>query len=278
MTRPRATRVKAFAKINLWLRIKGVRRDGYHELRTAFQAISLFDTLTFRARPGPFELTCDDPACPVDDTNLVARAAALAWKATHRDGEPGVAVHLVKAIPMQAGLGGGSSDAAAALRVFAQWWQLRSDVVRAIAERIGADVPFFLVGGRALGFGRGDRVMYFGDLPRAHVVLVVPPFGVSTEEAYGWWDRDRGRLTPRSSNDLEASVSRRRPEIARIVDELLRLGANEAAMSGSGSAVFGLFKTAAAAQRAAKRVRKAKRRVEIVRTLTRAECQALAPK
>jgi len=104
-------RVRAFAKINRSLRVVATRADGYHELRTIFQSIALHDTLTFRQVRGPFELACDDPACPTDETNLIARAAAQMWSASGRKGAPhGVAIHLVKRIPMQAGLGGGSSD------------------------------------------------------------------------------------------------------------------------------------------------------------------------
>src|SRR6476620_3519877 len=110
-----AMRVRAFAKVNLSLRVLGTRPDGYHELRTIFQSIALHDTLTIRASRGPFRLTCDDPACQVDDTNLIARAAARMWRAAGRRGAPrDVAVDLRKRIPMQAGLGGGSSDCAAA--------------------------------------------------------------------------------------------------------------------------------------------------------------------
>jgi 4-diphosphocytidyl-2-C-methyl-D-erythritol kinase len=274
----RAIRVKAFAKINLSLHVQGVRPDGYHELRTVFQSIALFDRLTIRPRPGPFELTCDDPACPTDDTNLIARAAVVAWRARRREGSPrNVAVHLQKRIPMQAGLGGGSSDAAAALRVFAQLWHVNKVQLRHFAGQIGADVPYFLVGGRVLGAGRGDRLARLPDLPRSHVVLVVPAFGVSTQRAFAWWDRDghHGHRAP--YNDLEAPVAKRHPEIARIVDELHRLGAARAAMSGSGSAVFGLFGSAGAAKTAAARIRGRRRRVEIVRTLTRTECQHLPP-
>src|ERR1700750_2002549 len=103
-------RVRAFAKINRSLRVLGLRDGGYHELRTIFQSIALHDTLTIRSIPGSFQLTCSDPGCPVDRTNLVARAAAAMWKASGRRGSPsGVAIDLRKRIPMQAGLGGGSS-------------------------------------------------------------------------------------------------------------------------------------------------------------------------
>ena len=285
---------RAFAKINLSLRIVRVRPDMYHELRTIFQSIALFDTLTVRRARGAFTLTCDDPACPTGETNLVARAAAAVWKAAGRRGAPrDVSVHLAKGIPMQAGLGGGSSDAAAALRIFGRMWRAPSARVARIARRLGADVPYFLEGGTALGVGRGDRLLPLANLPRAHVVVVVPPFGVSTKQAYAWWDRDRRvtrsdrRSTGTSSplfNDLEASVVKRHPVISRIVAQLHRLGATQAAMSGSGSAVFGLFETESAARRAAAAIRRRARRpwrplrIETTRTLTRRECRALAAK
>src|SRR5258707_7639603 len=110
-------RVRAFAKINRSLRVLGVRPDGFHELRTVFQSIALHDTLTIRAIHGPFQLTCDDPDCPADERNLIWRAAEQVWKAAKRRGAPrDVSIHLAKRIPLQAGLGGGSSDAPAAVR------------------------------------------------------------------------------------------------------------------------------------------------------------------
>ena len=281
-------RVKTFAKINLALRIVGVRRDGYHELRTIFQAIALFDTLTVRQRSGPFEITCDDPAVPTDATNLVARAAAVAWASRARKGPPrDIAVHIGKGIPMQAGLGGGSSDAAAMLRVLADLWHLRKDHLRITARAIGADVPFFLYGGRAMGLERGDRIVRLPDLPRSHVVVVMPPFGVSTKDAYAWWDRDRARKARgpqvparqlQAVNDLQDPVTRRHPEIGRIIEELFELGAKQAAMSGSGAAAFGLFGRASMARTAAEGLRRRGRRIETTRTLSGEECLALAPK
>jgi len=281
-------RVRTFAKINLALRIAGVRRDGYHELQTIFQAIALFDTLTVRQRPGPFEITCDDPAVPTDATNLVARAAAVAWASRKRKGPPrDIAVHIGKGIPMQAGLGGGSSDAAAMLRVLADLWHLRRDRLRVAARAIGADVPFFLYGGRAMGLERGDRIVRLPDLPRSQVVIVMPPFGVSTKDAYAWWDRDsgkkaRGPLVParhlQAVNDLQDPVTRRHPEIGRIIEELFVLGAKQAAMSGSGAAAFGLFDRASTARAAARGLRRRGRRIETTRTLSGEECRALAPK
>jgi 4-diphosphocytidyl-2-C-methyl-D-erythritol kinase len=152
-------KVRAPAKINLSLRVTGIRPDGYHELQTIFQSIALHDVLTIRARRGPFEFRCDDPACPADRTNLVWRAAELGWAATGRRGAPrDVEIALAKRIPMAAGLGGGSSDAAATLRALAHVWEVAETRWLEMAASLGADVPYFLEGGTALGFDRGDKV------------------------------------------------------------------------------------------------------------------------
>jgi 4-diphosphocytidyl-2-C-methyl-D-erythritol kinase len=249
----RIDRVRAPAKINLTLRVLGVRADGYHALETTFQSIALHDTLTIRASRGPFRLECDDPACPSDRTNLVWRAAVRVWKASGRRGAPrGLVVHIVKRIPIQAGLGGGSSDAAAALGALGRRWRVSGARLRTIAASLGADVPYFFEGGTVLGVERGDLLFPQPDHPAAWVVLVLPGFGVSTKDAYGWFDRDRGSKTPALQNDLQAPVAKRHPEIARLVRVLRRLGAESAAMSGSGSAVFGLFKKRPRALRAAR--------------------------
>ena len=255
-------RVRAFAKINLSLRVLGRRPDRFHELRTIFQSIALHDTLTIRRSRGPFRLTCDDPNCPAGQANLIWRAAAAMWKAAGRRGAPrDVAVDLQKRIPMNAGLGGGSSDAAAAIRAFARLWRVDERRWRAIGGALGADVPYFFEGGTVLGLERGDLLFPLRDRPPASVVLVLPSFGVSTAEAFSWFDRDRrGAGTKRATaahqfaNDLEAAVAKRHPEITRIVRALERAGASHAAMTGSGSAVFGLFESARTAGRAARAV------------------------
>ena len=283
--RLRVVRAEAFAKINLTLRVLGLRDDGFHELQTRFQSLALHDSLTFTPREGPLRIACDDPACPVDGTNLVWRAAERMWRASGRRSEvAGIGVRIVKRIPMQAGLGGGSSDAAAAMRALAKLWHLHLSTVRMrrIASDLGADVPFFLEGGTALGVGRGNVLVAQPDGPSAWVVLVLPSFGVSTVAAYGWWDADsrarRGRLhAPFSAlelrNDLEAPVARRYPQIGRIVRALTRLGASHAAMSGSGSAVFGLFPTRARAEAAAAAIGGRSLRTLVTRTIDRASYQ-----
>ncbi len=273
-----AVRVSAYAKINLSLRVLGVRPDGYHALRTIFQSIALHDTLAVRVRRGPFVLRCDDPDCPADESNLVWRAAEYAWAAAGRRGTlRDVEIRLAKRIPLQAGLGGGSSDAAAALRLFGSLWRVKGEPLGEIAAALGADVPYFLEGGTVLGLDRGDLLFPLVDQPAAWVTLVLPPFGVSTAEAYRWWDQ-RGGPHPRSDpqNDLQGPVAGHHPEIARIVSALGKAGAFHAAMSGSGSAVFGLFGRRQAAERAVRALGKKGARTLLTRTINRAAYQRLA--
>ena len=280
----------AFAKINLDLRVLGTRPDGYHDLRTIFQTISLADQLTFTVTRGPMSIRCNDPAVPTDRRNLVWKAASLLWRlGVSRRGQPqGVAVSLRKRIPSEAGLGGGSTDAAVTLLALNRLWSLDADMptLARIGARVGADVPFFLVGGTALGLGRGDDIYPLTDLPGVHVVIIRPGFGVSTIEAYGWYDREPRRVARASPrvmppgwpawasglrNDLEAPVTRHHPTIAGIRQSLLDAGAVMAAMSGSGSAVFGLFERQEAARRTARDLAHIGWRVEWTRTLSRRE-------
>ena len=298
MTRVSAVvRVQAHAKINLTLRVLGIHADGYHELRTTFQSLALHDTLTFTAQPGPFRLISHDPDCPTDETNLVWKSAARLWRASGRRGDPnGVTVHITKRVPVQAGLGGGSSDAAAALRALRVLWRLdvADEQLEQIGRDLGADVAFFLAGGTVLGVERGDLLFPLVDAPRAWVVLARPDFGVSTTEAYGWWDAawlaaggqvSGGLGSSRSSrkdervNDLQGPVVERHPRILRLVRALARHGAQFAAMSGSGSAVFGLCADRATAERAAAAVTSRTVSTWVTRTTTRAEhVRASAPR
>jgi 4-diphosphocytidyl-2-C-methyl-D-erythritol kinase len=288
---PLRVRARAHAKVNLDLRVLGTRSDGYHELRTVFQSIALHDTLLCVARPGPLTLTCRTPGVPLDSTNLVWRAAAALWTAMGRQGDPGdFSITLRKEIPLGAGLGGGSADAAAALQVLARaWGGAPLALLRDVAGTIGADVPYFLSGGTALGLGRGEEIYPLVDLPTHWIVVAQPPYGVSTAEAYAWYDEDRaaGHREPREPqmlpvpwptraaqmiNDLEPPVVRRHPEIGALKSLLREEGAVAAAMSGSGSAVFGLFRTQAAAARAVKAVSGTGGvRARLTRTLSRAE-------
>ena len=263
-------RIRAHAKINLDLRVLGTRADGFHELRTVFQAIALHDTLTVVSRPGPFAIECTAAGVPLDGSNLIWKAAEALWRATRRSGElRDILVRLDKRIPPQAGLGGGSADGAAALIALARAWRLnvRPSQLTDVAASLGADVPFFLAGGTALGLGRGEEIYPLADLPRHWIVLLIPGFGVASADAYEWYDVDRdgdrgvirepqhvpGPWPSRAAqmiNDLEPPIARRHPEIDQMKAALRRAGALAAAMSGSGSAVFGLFQRRSDAQAA----------------------------
>ena len=270
-----AITIRAHAKINLDLRVLGRRPDGFHELRTVFQAISLHDTITCVPREGPFAIECATAGVPLDRSNLVWRAAEKLWTALRRTGPlRDVVVRLDKRIPLQAGLGGGSADAAATLMALARTWRVPLKPVQLtdVAATLGADVPFFLAGGTALGLGRGDEIYPLADLPRHWIVLLIPGFGVSSGDAYRWYDEERepGRApAPREAqyvpgpwpsraaqmiNDLETAIAHHHPEIDQMKAALRRAGALAAAMTGSGSTVFGLFQKRSDALRAVERL------------------------
>jgi len=254
----RRARVGALAKLNLDLRVLGKRPDGYHELRTIFQTISLADKLDIAFTPGSERTITLDEATAIPD-NLVVRAARMAMEAMGLGGS--VEMRLTKRIPMGAGLGGGSSDAAAvllALPVLAGR-EIEWSTLCALGRELGSDVPFFLCGGRAAGIGRGTEVFPLADLPASRGLLIAPDVHVSTAEAYRaltprlttelqqnkifsfqsqvW---DVSRAAP-AGNDFEEPVFERHPELAAWKQRLLEAGARPAMMTGSGSALFGLF-------------------------------------
>lgn len=283
--------LSAFAKINLDLRILGIRSDGYHDLRTILQTLALSDRVTVTARRGPLVITCDDPDVPTDRTNLVWKAASLLRRLGARKAGPprDLAIDLRKRIPSQAGLGGGSADAAATLLALNRLWKLDLDAttLARIGARLGADVPFFFAGGTALGLGRGDDIYPLDELPVVHVVVLRPGFGVSTVDAYGWYDAEirRPRREPHLRrapagwpswseslrNDLEPAVTKHHPAIGRLRQSLMDAGAVFAAMSGSGSAVFGLFERADAARRTAQDLARPGWAVVCTKTVNRRE-------
>ena len=290
----RPVTIRAHAKINLDLRVLGTRPDGFHELRTVFQALSLHDTIECIPRPGPFAIECDAAGIPLDRSNLAWRAADALWRSLRRDGPVrDVLVRIQKRIPLQGGLGGGSTDAAATLLGLTEAWRVpvRPNQLVDVAATLGADVAFFLSGGTALGLGRGDEIYPLADLPRHWIVLLVPGFGVSTPDAYGWYDAERDhvghvRATAREVqhvpgpwpsraaqmvNDLEAPIARHHPEIDQMKIALRRAGALAAAMSGSGSTVFGLFQQRREAEAAVSRLSGSGWRVLMTESLGRGE-------
>ena len=266
-------RVPAFAKVNLRLDVLARRTDGYHELRTIFQSISLHDSLQLelsRKRGVELEIV-GDPILATGSgrENLVWRAAEALRR--HVEFPRGVRITLKKRVPVGRGLGGGSSDAAAALAGLLRLMRQRIPRERLleIAAGLGADVPFFLFGGRALGTSRGDEIYPLPDGRRRTLVVVSPrDIAVSTRDAYGWLDRGLTKNSANSrlwsfcalcwspqedhlSNDFEKVVFRRHPRLAGIRRALLKAGAAEAALAGSGSAVFGIFRNPAQARRSA---------------------------
>jgi 4-diphosphocytidyl-2-C-methyl-D-erythritol kinase len=291
--------VRAHGKINLDLRVLGSRPDGFHELRTVFQAIALHDEIQCVPREGAFAIECNVPGVPLDQTNLIWRAGdALAQSLGRSRPLADLVVRLHKHIPLQAGLGGGSANAAAALVGLTAAWRATVTPVQLtdIAATVGADVPFFLSGGTALGLGRGDEIYPLADLPRHWIVLLIPGFGVSTPDAYAWYDRDRemghaagrepqyvpGPWPSRAAqmiNDLEGAIARHHPEIDQMKAALRRSGAIAAAMSGSGSTVYGLFQRRHDAAAAVAKLSGSGWRVVLTHSLGRAEyMQSSAPR
>ena len=301
-------RLRAHAKVNLVLRVGSLGADGYHPLATVFQTISLADRLT--ARP----LLADESAdglhpdvpirfsvegVPLPEHNTVTHAAALLADLMRTRGERSLrplSVHLKKRVPIGAGLGGGSSDAVAALLACARLWSPGTplpphDDLAGIARQVGADVPYFLAGGTALGTGRGDQIVPLEELPRQWLVIVAPcSVSVATPAAYAAFDEanggsggEPGRLSPRPQvpvaaavpevpgtaseveapgytgeldrawmgNDLHAAVIGLHPEVEKARQALRAAGAGIAQMSGSGAASFGTFEDRRGAQRAA---------------------------
>ena len=287
----KSVRVPAFAKVNLRLDVLGKRPDGYHELRTIFQTISLHDTLQLELMRQPgIDLRIagnSQLAGERGQDNLVYRAILELSNAIGIS--DGVRAVLTKRIPVGRGLGGGSSNAAVALLGLLRLTRRRIEApcLLEIAARLGADVPFFLLGGRALGIGRGNEIYPLPDSPRRDVLVVSPhEIAVPTKDAYRWLAQeltnqdDANKLvrfcvlcwSPQGggvSNDFEAPVFLRYPRLGAIKRELLRRGAAEASLAGSGSAVFGIFQHPAKARRAARAF--PKDQVFFCSTLSRAE-------
>ena len=267
---PASIRVRAFAKINLGLKIAAKRPDGYHEIRTVYQTVALHDRIALSVKRGKntIDLECSDPSIPSGRGNLVYRACEL-WRAA-REFRGAISLQLEKRIPSGSGLGGASADAAATLLGLERLTADRLPLAERfrLAAQLGSDVPFFLLGGRVLGIGRGEEVYPLTDLPRRHVLVVSPGFSVSTAVAY----EEAGRLLKEeltnparvfniyffgawphhhplqswgpAENDFERVVFARWPELARLKRQLVRAGAEIASLTGSGSAVFGVFDSA----------------------------------
>jgi 4-diphosphocytidyl-2-C-methyl-D-erythritol kinase len=264
-------KISAPAKINLFLQVLGRRDDGYHELRTLMCCVGLHDTLVLRMGTAHSALTCSDARIPCDENNLALKAALLFNRvlAAETSIVPlNVSIELIKRIPAGAGLGGGSSDAAAVLNHLNRYYHnpMSEGKLHALALSLGADVPFFIHGRPAIATGVGERLELFSGLPPWGVVVVYPGFGLSTAEVfknlnlaltkcekrlryfpfkYGKFD-----IVRHLCNDLESVAVHRFPIIETIKKELLNQGAMGSLMTGSGSAVFGLFSDLQSARRA----------------------------
>ena len=252
---------KTPAKVNLGLHVHGKREDGFHELETIFQMVSLFDDVELELLSSGIKLECDTPGIPTDDTNLVFKAALLLRKSYQVEGK-GVSIRLKKKIPFGAGLGGGSGNAAGVLMGLNRLWDLNIEREKlfTLAAELGSDVPFFLTSPCALGKGRGERLKVLEPCSKFQVLLVFPGFPIATSWVY---QNLRLKLTKRPNNisilrknlslsditslgsqlynDLESVVIQKFPEVKVVKDELWAWGALGVLLSGSGSTVFGIF-------------------------------------
>lgn len=263
------------AKLNLYLRVMHPRPDGYHEIRTIFQTISLADRISLASAPDDhLELDCRQPDIPLDETNLCLRAARLLRERT--GSRRGAAIFLEKNIPPGGGMGGGSSNAAMVLLGLNRLWELSLPLssLMECAARLGADVPFFLIGGTALGTGRGDEIIPLPDLPPRNVLLALPGITVNTPRAYsrlnflltktGWNAKmpplhgvflEGAKFLQQGQNDFEAVVFEEHPVLPAIKQALIDAGAETALMSGSGSTIFGIFDSDTQCQQAGRLLR-----------------------
>lgn len=281
------------------MRVLGKREDGFHEICTTFQTVSLCDYLTFEVAD-EILLTCDAAEVPTDERNLIVRAANRLRERFSICG--GAKIHLEKRIPSPGGLGGGSSDAAVALLALAHLWKIETtqNELIEIGKTLGADVPFFLFGGTAFGKGLGTELEMLPDSPKQLLLIVTPDVNISTAEAYKSLNTvslteavslailticraarienidDKTRLI----NDFENTIFRLQPEIERAKNSLLDAGANPALMSGSGASVFGVFDNQTIRRAAFSELQKTERdwRVFSCETVSRAEYrQHLSP-
>ena len=270
----------SFAKINWFLRILGKRADGYHELITVLQTVSLRDEFTFALRDdSQIVLTCDDAQIPIDASNLIIKAAMALQD--HLRCTLGAEINLTKRIPAKGGLGGASSNAALTLMALNGLWRggLKIDELTRLASGLGSDVPFFLTGGRSVATGTGTTISPLPDAPTQHLIIITPNAGVATANAYASLnaaslttsnsdsilssslaelisaDSTQWPAGQRLGNDFETVIFEIEPEIKRVKLALLEAGARGALLAGSGSSVFGVFDDRAIRDRALENLR-----------------------
>jgi 4-diphosphocytidyl-2-C-methyl-D-erythritol kinase len=311
--------LRAFAKINLGLYIGPRRADGFHELRTVYQTVDVYDSLCVSAGPGTgIEIHCNHPQVPRDESNTCWQVAERVMRALKQRRR--VVIQIEKNLPVQGGLGAGSSDAVATMLALERELSLplSTDDKLAIAAGIGSDVPLFLVGGAVLGIGHGEQVLPLPDLPPLALAIATPNVGVSTPKAFADWDSlavsDNAALTPGSvagrmdgfsrsmfawlagslsgvpvqdrnqaetplldfvragiENDFERVVFPQYPELREVKRVLEREGARYASLSGSGSALYGIFDSVQAAEQAVAALKAKGIEARAARTLNRTE-------
>jgi 4-diphosphocytidyl-2-C-methyl-D-erythritol kinase len=264
-------RRKSYAKINLFLKVLGKRDDGYHDIVTLMQRISLCDEMTFLKKGSDIVVKCPGSDLPEDKDNIIFKAAEALFSYTHQN--RGVEITVIKNIPIAAGLGGGSSNAALTLTTLNEMmgFDLERDELMEIGAKLGADVPFFVLGKTAWASGIGDKLTVADRIPKMVYVLINPGFEVSTKEVYG--NLNLGLTNdiikynmPRSKtvsqivdelyNDLEGVTSRLYPTIPKIKERLRTHGALGSLMSGSGPTVFGIFESRNSALKAEEELRR----------------------
>jgi 4-diphosphocytidyl-2-C-methyl-D-erythritol kinase len=278
--------LRAYAKVNLHLEVLRQRPDGYHDIETVLQSIGLFDTLHLVPRPAGLTLLCDAPGVPTGEENLSLRAARVLLEAVGRTEPPrGVRLDLYKSIPVAAGCGGASADAAATLVGLNTFWKLglSMEELETLARRLGSDVPFCVRGGTALARGRGEKLVALPALRRTTFVMVFPGIPVLAGWAYSNLnmgltrrphalnlDRLKSILArypeaaPGFYNRLEDAVCPTHPQLAEIVARLQEGGASVAMMTGSGSGVFGAFPHRSMAERVGQALRRGAWLVRVV--------------
>ena len=271
-------RLKANAKINIVLDVVGKRKDGYHELKTLFYETQIHDVIDFKKSDKcGIRISCNDDAVPLGEKNIVYKASKLLFDKYAPDA--GIDIHIEKNIPHGAGLGGGSSDAAATLKAVNVLYGLKlsNSELETIGAKIGADVPFFISGGAAYACGIGDKLTSLSayNIKMPSLIVIKPDFNISTAEAYGALDQEAELYHPDADeavrrfiagdvngvcdiagNSFEKPIFKLYPQIEAIKQSLLNDGAMASVMTGSGSAVFAFFSDEESMTKAARDIKK----------------------
>ncbi len=266
---------KAYAKLNISLDVSKAREDGYHDMVMVMQTVSLCDDIEIELKDsGPVRAESNLPYIPKDSRNLAVKAASLFFRGTGRE-ELGAVIRMQKNIPVGAGMAGGSTDAAAVLRALNRAFESRlsREQLLDLAGQVGSDVAFCLLGGTALAEGRGEILTSLKPFPDCWFVICKPEYSVSTPELFRALDREKLRVHPDTAGILEAVEAgdlkqicrrmynvfedvpdRRMKTVAEIKNRLLNSGAEGAIMTGTGSAVFGVFSSKDTAEKALRRI------------------------